>query len=61
MPPVHKLLDRLEGAVVYSSFDFAGAFCRIPPHRSDRLMPALHTRSHKLEKKTYAFWAPECR
>ena len=60
MPPMEEPLGRLKRGAIYSSFEFGGVFCRIATHRIDRLMPALHTSTRKLEENTYAFWALEC-
>jgi len=49
MPRVDELLDRLQGAAVFSSLDFTDAFLQIELAPEDRHKTAFHTHTRKVE------------
>ena len=44
LPLISKLLDRLNGAIVFSKIDFKNAYHRIRIHEGDEWKTAFHTR-----------------
>jgi len=49
MPRVDELLDRLQGATVFSAIDFTDAFLQIGINENDQHKTAFHTKTRKME------------